>query len=44
MSYGIFPQVFRYISREEKSELEDLVKNSSTLSTEFEEKLKEEYF
>ena len=28
MSYGIFPQVFRLISREQKSELENLVQNS----------------
>ena len=40
MSYGIFPQIFRLISREKKSELENLV-NLPLQPPESEEKLKE---
>ena len=40
MSYGIFPQVFRSISREQKSEIENLVKDSPLQPPEFEEKLR----
>ena len=41
MSYGIFPQIFRSISREQKSELENFIKNSPSQPPEFEDKLRE---